>query len=118
MGNIGRKFGSSDDDYENLRVSGADLYWHGKKVQRVGWTRGEKLTLGGIIVTAILALLGILNLALINWDEIEPKLCDYWSYDFCPEHQAPGAVPPDQMGSGESESEDGADVQEQKSDQG
>ncbi|MBT3043397.1 MAG: hypothetical protein KME67_11095 [Candidatus Thiodiazotropha sp. (ex Codakia orbicularis)] len=117
MNKIGRNFGTKED-YENLRVSGADLYWHGKKIQRVGWTRGEKLTLGGIIVTAILALLGILNLALINWDKIEPKLCAIGSYDFCPDPQAPGVVTPDQIGSGESESEDGVDVQEQKNDQG
>ncbi len=83
MKNPGRKFGSEREDYGRLRIHNNDLYWDDKKIQTEVWSRGEKLTLIGIIVGAVLTIAGIANFAAINWDKLSPHICSWHQFSFC-----------------------------------
>ncbi|SFC53788.1 hypothetical protein SAMN05216344_12128 [Polaromonas sp. OV174] len=83
----GEKFGTKQEDFENLRVDGNDLYWHDKKIKVGGWTRAEKISLIGVIVSASVALLVAV---LVYFDKIETtirtveeQLCQTGQFQFC-----------------------------------
>jgi hypothetical protein len=88
----GRAFGAKPADYEALRVDGPDLYWNGKKLRTVGWTRAERLTFIGIVIAALVALT---NSIVVNFDKWEPLVCRASQFSFCQpriDGQPPGAV--------------------------
>jgi hypothetical protein len=83
----GRAFGADAKDYDNLRVVGDDLYWHDKKVKTGGWTRAEKLTLTGILVSAtvalVIALLVYFDKIQLTLETFENRLCASGQQQFC-----------------------------------
>lgn len=77
----GTAFGQKKEDYENLRVEGVDLRWHGKKLRTVGWSRAEIISVVAIIVAGTIA-------SLSNLDKIKNSICSM-SGAFCaPESSA------------------------------
>lgn len=77
MPQIGEKFGSNED-FENLRVHGENLYWHGKKIRVGGWSVANWLTLVAIIIAFLVGLP-----SLVEFVTKKSEICGQSQDTFC-----------------------------------
>lgn len=69
----------SAEEYQDLKVDhDGNIYWKGRKVRTGGWTLGERLSLAGLVVATVTALVAVL-VAVKDIPEIRDTWRSLWA---------------------------------------